>query len=72
MIRYYVVYITQIGGGGGTSQLQANSTTLTIQNLLPFYSYDISIAAYTIGLGPSTLTLSVNLPEAGEKPVQFV
>ena len=72
MIRYYVVYITQIGGSGGTSQLQANTTMLTVQNLLPIYSYDISIAAYTIGLGPSTLVLSVSLPESGVKSVKFV
>ena len=66
MIRYYVVYITPTNGDGGTTQLQANTTVFTIQNLVPFYSpYNISIAAYTVGVGPSSPIVSVTLPESG-------
>ena len=66
VIRYYVVYITPTNGGGGTTQVQANSTVFTIQNLVPFYSpYNISIAAYTVEVGPSSPIVSVTLPESG-------
>ena len=65
-IRYYVIHATELGGSGNSlPALQSNTTQLLITNLLPIYNpYVFSLAAYTVGLGPISLTLTVNLPEA--------
>ncbi len=68
IIRYYIVYITEIGESGNTFELQTNgsNTVFTIENLLPIYTYSISLAAYTIRAGPATATSSVKIPESGK------
>ena len=51
IIRYYLVNVTETNTG---YHYQTTSTTsdITLSNLHPYYTYSITVAAYTIEEGP--------------------
>jgi len=62
-IRYYVVTLTEVALGSSRT-LNVNATSFTVSNLRPFFVYNVSVAAYTVGLGPQSDQLTVQLPPA--------
>ena len=44
-----------------------NTTTLSVPMLHPFYTYICIVAAVTVGLGPYSATVVVELPEDGKQ-----
>ena len=48
-------------------QNTTTTTSITIPFLHPYYNYLCSVAAYTVGVGPYSSTLRVQMPEDGEK-----
>ena len=51
---------------GNNEQLTSDQPQLTIEGLHPFYTYSFLIAAVTIGPGPFSEVLSIQMPQAGE------
>ena len=51
---------------GNTEQLTSDQPQLTIEGLHPFYTYSFLIAAVTVGPGPFSEVLSIQMPQAGE------
>ena len=41
-----------------------NSTEMVVEDLHPFYAYRFSVAAFTVGLGPFSNTVTQKLPES--------
>ena len=44
-----------------------NMTTLSVPTLHPFYTYTCIVAAVTVGLGPYSTAVEVELPEDGKQ-----
>lgn len=65
IIRQYSIHFRHDTSGDLFIYNVSNATTLTINNLKPYSTYVISVAAFTVGLGPLTTPLNVQLPEAG-------
>ncbi len=63
IIRYYVVNIVDLSTFTSRT-LNINAISITISNLRPFFVYNISVAAHTIGLGPYSSQLTIQLPPA--------
>ena len=66
MIRYYTVYIMDITNGTSWD-VRVNATGTTVQNLHPFFIYNCSVAAYTVATGPISCSITVRLPQAGQR-----
>lgn len=64
IIRYYIVYIADVTNGTAW-QLNVNTTRTTIRNLTPFFTYNCSVAPFTVGRGPTSASVVVTLPQAG-------
>ena len=65
IIQSYLVNIT-VAETGQHIQLTTNNTTITAENLHPYYNYHISVAAVTIAAGPYTELHSLLTPQDGE------
>ena len=66
IIRSYLVNIT-VSDTGQHIQLTTNNTTITAENLHPFYNYHCSVAAVTIALGPYTEAHVLQTPQDGKQ-----
>ena len=66
VIREYRVNITEVESGRHF-QNTTTTTSITIPFLHPYYNYLCSIAAYTVGIGPFSSAVRVQMPEDGEK-----
>ena len=64
LIRYYVVKVFEVETGL-TSILTSNVTSIHTRNLHPYYRYVCNVAAYTIGIGPYSDGVTVQLAEEG-------
>ena len=64
MIRSYIINISVAETGSGFQQT-SETTALYISNLHPFYTYNLTVAAVTIGQGPYGQVLTVQMPEDG-------
>lgn len=64
-IRQYQVKLKEIETGN-ILQLHSISTQVNVTNLHPFYNYDCSVAAETIGLGPFSEDIRVQTNEYSE------
>ena len=64
VIRGYTVNVTEVLSGQ-VQQFETEETQLTVQYLHPYYSYNCSVAARTIGLGHFTNNVIVEMLEAG-------
>ena len=65
IIRQYVVYITE-NETDTTTHHYSNTTQLIISGLHPFYTYKCTVAAETIGVGPFSAILVIQLDEDSE------
>ena len=64
IIRSYHISVEELETGNILTFVTSNVERLLVVNLLhPFYTYNCSIAAYTIGLGPSVFVSVQTLPE---------
>ena len=64
VIRYYIIDCNQAGNGSNVTET-SNTTEITLQNLLPFFQYRCTVAAFTVAIGPLSGVLTFRLPEAG-------
>ena len=62
VIRMYYVNLTE-EETGREFHFETELTTLTQTSLHPFYHYSWMIAAFTVGLGPYSSPLTVQMPE---------
>ena len=66
IIVHYIVNITEMETGRLLSFTAVNMTTLSVPTLHPFYTYTCIVAAVTVGIGPYSATVEVELPEDGK------
>ena len=64
IIRYYILNITETDTGN-IFELISFSNSLFIQDLHPYYTYEIAVAAYTVDNGPYSSIVSHQLDEDG-------
>ena len=62
IIRHYLLNITEVETGR-TFQYTPTTAFLQVPLLHPFYTYQWSVSAYTVGEGPYTNTSTVTTPE---------
>ena len=67
IIVHYIVNITEMETGRLLSFTAVNTTTLSVTMLHPFYTYTCIVAAVTVGIGPYSTTVEVELPEDGKQ-----
>ena len=67
IIVHYKVNITEMETGRLLSFTAVNTTTLSVSTLHPFYTYTCIVAAVTVGIGPYSTTVEVELPEDGKE-----
>ena len=65
IIRQYRINLTESETGVITYYTVQNSLQTTLTDLHPYYNYQVTVAAITIGLGPYSTEATVQLPEAG-------
>jgi receptor-type tyrosine-protein phosphatase Q len=65
IIREYRLNITEVETGRVIQDIAA-TTNLTVGSLHPDYSYDWIVTAFTVGLGPYSLSSRVTTPEDGK------
>ena len=64
IIRYYQVNLTETDTGTDSTWI-AYTNGLTVQDLHPYYTYQVSVAAYTVDVGPYSATASYQMKEDG-------
>ena len=64
IIREYRINITEVETGR-TWQITSTTIVAMVQSLHPFYRYEWSVSAYTIGIGPYTAISVVTTVEDG-------
>ena len=65
IIREYMVTVTETDTEM-TVNYTSNSTSLILSSLHPFYTYHLTLAAYTIQYGPSSALFNITMPEDGK------
>lgn len=66
IIRYYNISLIELETGYIFSHTTMN-TSITISQLHPHYRYQFEISAFTIGTGPSSIPIIVQMPEDGRE-----
>ena len=67
VIRHYKIVVLEVETGEREREYAYPSPTSQIfYSQHPYYRYEITIAAYTIGYGPSSSAITVQMPEAGK------
>lgn len=64
IIRYYRVNATEAETSTKLTYI-AYSNELMVHDLHPYYSYQVSVAAYTVDTGPYSTTISYQMNEDG-------
>ena len=64
VIRVYFINITELESGT-VDQHITTEQTIVISSLHPYYVYQYSVAAQTIGLGPFSSPSTIQMPEDG-------
>ena len=41
------------------------STSVNVTDLKPFHTYGVQVTAYTVGLGPASVTVNITQPQSG-------
>ena len=65
IVREYVVNITETNTGS-TIQKLSTTNSLTVENLHPYYTYSVMVAAYTIESGPYSTSFLFTTAEHGK------
>ena len=63
-IREYRVNVTEVETGR-MFQVTTNTTSITIDSLHPYYTYNCTVVAVTIGPGPFSTVITVRTAEDG-------
>ena len=71
VIQYYSIQVTELETGQ-LFNLRSNVTNITITDLHPYYTYQCSVAVYTISPGPYSDSLTIQLLEEGSVLVLHV
>ena len=66
IIRYYSVNLTETDTGAQI-QIESETTTKLVSSLHPYYTYDVIVAAVTVGSGPYSPPVTFQLPEDGTR-----
>ena len=64
IITHYKINVIEIETGL-TFQHTAYSTSITVSSLHPAYTYEFTVAAYTVGLGPFSFPFNITTDEEG-------
>lgn len=64
IIRNYVIRVTEVNTGQTFTET-SNTTQVILVGLHPFYIYECQVAAETVGLGPYSTQITVQLDEEG-------
>ena len=64
IIRYYNIHVDDLTTNTGWD-LTTNATRITINNLQPFFTYNCTVAAFTVSLGPISNSAVITLPQDG-------
>ena len=64
IIRYYLVNVTETNTGHHY-QTTSTTTDIALSNLHPYYTYSITVAAYTIEEGPFSTPVSFTTLQDG-------
>ena len=64
VIREYWINVTNIETGKHWINISTTKNTI-IKSLLPSFTYEFEVAAYTVALGPYCNILNLTMPEAG-------
>ena len=59
-----VFYTVSVMSGVSTDFYEATEHQIELEDLHPYFEYDISVAATTVATGPFSSEISVNMPEA--------
>ena len=65
IIDHYVISVIETETDNATLYTSV-SLTFTLQNLHPFYNYELSIAAFTVGMGPFSQAINVTTDQEGK------
>ena len=64
VIKYYTVKVTEVETGT-VFQYTEYSNYITLSSLHPAYTYEFTIAAFTVALGPFSQTFDITTAEEG-------
>ena len=71
LIRQYIINVTELDTGASFQQT-STTTTFTIYSLHPYYTYEFTLAAVTVGVGPASSPIAVQTDEDSELNVCHV
>lgn len=64
-IQHYIVVVTELDTNTTLPPMTSTSTQITISSLHPHYVYQCIVAAYTVGIGPYTHPITIQLNQEG-------
>ena len=64
-IQYYVVRLRELDTNTTLASRNTFTRQITFNQLHPYYVYQATLAAYTVGIGPYTLPITVQLEQEG-------
>ena len=65
IIQHYIINITELETNS-SFQLETTDLFVVVDDLHPYYQYSCSVAAETVGLGPFSIAVIIQLPEDGK------
>ena len=65
VVRFYYVFVTELESGSSYRE-DSNTTNHLVENLHPFYTYTLSVAAVTVAVGPTSDSIIVQTSETSE------
>ena len=65
MIRQYLINVTELETGANFLQV-STATQFTLYSLHPYYTYEFTLAAVTVGVGPASIPITVRTDEDGK------
>ena len=65
VIRGYTVNVTALNVGS-FRQVGVTGTTAVIVSLVPSFTYTLSVAAYTVAIGPYSAPVNITMPQDGK------
>ncbi len=66
VIQYYTVRLTELDTNTAFPPRNVNSGQTSFINLHPYYVYQCTVAAFTVGEGPYTLPITIQLAQEGK------
>ena len=66
LIQHYTILVTEMDTNSSFSPMDSFTTQITINNLHPYYVYRCMVSAYTVGFGPYSQPITVQLNQEGE------